>query len=115
VTLGGKAPADGRKVKGIIHWVSAAECLNVEVRLYGRLFGVRDPEVVPVGQDFKANLNKDSLSVFKNAKIEKTLDVKDLNTRYQFERVGYFCQDHKDSRDKQLVFNMVVDLKDGRT
>ncbi|MBL7669562.1 MAG: glutamine--tRNA ligase/YqeY domain fusion protein [Bdellovibrionaceae bacterium] len=111
VTLGGKAPADGHKVKGIIHWVSASECINAEVRLYGRLFGVRDPEVVPEGQDFKSNLNKDSLVVLKNAKIEKSLKVEDLSARYQFERVGYFCQDAKDSNPSNLVFNMVVDLK----
>lgn len=110
VTLGGKPTVDGRKIKGIVHWVSAEDCVDAEVRLYGRLFKVPDPENVPEGQDFKVNLNTDSLTVIKNAKLEKGMAKASLENRYQFERVGYFCLDSKDSKPGALVFNMVVDL-----
>ncbi|MGE9746315.1 glutamine--tRNA ligase/YqeY domain fusion protein [Bdellovibrio bacteriovorus] len=110
VTLGGKPTADGRKVKGIVHWVSATDCVDAEVRVYGRLFKVADPENVPDGQDFKVNLNPDSLKVIKNAKLEKGLKDAKLENRYQFERVGYFCLDSKDSKPGALVFNRVVEL-----
>jgi glutaminyl-tRNA synthetase len=110
VTLGGKPTVDGRKIKGIVHWVSAEDCVDAEVRLYGRLFKVPDPENVPDGQDFKINLNTDSLTVIKNAKLEKGMANASLENRYQFERVGYFCLDSKDSKPGALVFNMVVDL-----
>jgi glutaminyl-tRNA synthetase len=110
VTLGGKPPADGRKIKGIIHWVSAEKCAEAEVRIYGRLFKVPDPENVPEGQDFKVNLNPDSLKVIKKAKLEPGLVEAKPENRYQFERVGYFCLDSKDSKPGALVFNMVVDL-----
>jgi glutaminyl-tRNA synthetase len=110
VTLGGKPTVDGRKIKGIVHWVSAEDCIDAEVRLYGRLFKVPDPENVPDGQDFKINLNTDSLTVIKNAKLEKGMTSASLEHRYQFERVGYFCLDSKDSKPGALVFNMVVDL-----
>ncbi len=111
ITLGGKPPADGRKIKGIIHWVSAETCVNAEVRLYGRLFKVADPDNVPEGQDFKQNLNPNSLEVIKNAKLESSLASATLEHRYQFERVGYFCLDNVDSKPGAHVFNMVVDLK----
>jgi len=110
VTLGGKPTVDGRKVKGIVHWVSATECVNAEIRLYDRLFKVADPENVPEGQDFKSNLNPNSLKIIKNAKLEKSLAHAKPEIRYQFERVGYFCLDSKDSKSEQLVFNMTVDL-----
>jgi len=110
VTLGGKPTVDGRKIKGIVHWVSATECVNAEIRLYDRLFKVADPENVPEGQDFKSNLNPNSLKVIKNAKLEKSLAQAKSEIRYQFERVGYFCLDSKDSKSDQLVFNMTVDL-----
>jgi glutaminyl-tRNA synthetase len=113
VTLGGKAPADGRKVKGIIHWVSASDCFSAEVRLYSRLFSVADPENAPEGKDFKANLNPNSLEVLNDAKFEPGLIQAKLETRYQFERVGYFCLDEKDSKPEKLVFNRVVELKAG--
>ncbi|MCE3010141.1 MAG: glutamine--tRNA ligase/YqeY domain fusion protein [Proteobacteria bacterium] len=109
-TFAGKPPEGGRKVKGIIHWVSANDCVEAEVRLYGRLFSVPDPENVPEGKDFKVNLNPDSLMVVKNAKLEKTLKTASLENRYQFERLGYFCLDSKDSKPGSLVFNMVVEL-----
>jgi glutaminyl-tRNA synthetase len=109
VTLGGKAPADGRKVKGIIHWVSATESATVEVRLYGRLFNVADPEVVPEGQDFKSNLNPHSLEIVENARVEKGLLAAQAEQRFQFERMGYFMLD-KESQASKLVFNRIVDL-----
>ncbi len=112
-TLGGKPTSDGRKIKGIVHWVSASRCLNAEVRIYGRLFNVPDPENVAEGKDFKSNLNPESFRVIKNAKIETSLQNATLKERYQFERVGYFCLDSKDSRPNALVFNMTVDLPTG--
>ena len=112
-TLGGKPTSDGRKIKGIVHWVSASRCLSAEVRIYGRLFSVADPENIAEGKDFKSNLNPNSFNVIKNAKIETSLKTATLNERYQFERVGYFCLDSKDSRPDSLVFNMTVDLPTG--
>ncbi len=112
-TKAGKPTADGRKIKGIIHWVSATECINAEVRLYGRLFSVADPENTPDGKDFKQNLNQNSLTVLKNAKLEPSMATANHETRYQFERVGYFCLDSKDSKPDSLIFNMTVDLATG--
>lgn len=110
VTLGGKPTADGKKVKGIIHWVSAKTCFDAEVRVYGRLFKVADPENAPEGKDFRSNLNENSLTVIKNAKLEPSLKSASLEKRYQFERAGYFCLDNKDSKQDRLVFNMIVEL-----
>jgi len=107
ITLGGKAPADGRKVKGIVHWVSATRCETAEVRIYDRLFSVPDPEKAPEGKDFRANINPNSLRVVKNAKLEPSLKNAQLELRYQFERVGYFCLDSKESKP---VFNRIVTL-----
>jgi glutaminyl-tRNA synthetase len=112
-TLGGKPTSDGRKVKGIVHWVSATECLNAEVRLYGRLFSVPDPNVVEDGKDFKSNLNPSSLKIIKNAKVEIGLADANADLRYQFERVGYFCVDRKDSKPGALVFNQTVEIATG--
>lgn len=113
VTLGGKPPADGRKIKGIIHWVSATESIEAEVRLYGRLFKVAFPEDVPEGTDWKTNLNEQSLTVIPRARLEIGLSKAAPEKRYQFERVGYFCLD-TDSRPDKLVFNMTVDLASGK-
>ncbi len=112
-TKGGKPTTDGRKIKGIIHWVSATECINAEVRLYGRLFSVADPENTVEGKDFKSNLNQNSLTILKNAKLEPGMVLANYENRYQFERVGYFCLDSKDSKPNALVFNMTVDLATG--
>jgi glutaminyl-tRNA synthetase len=112
-TLGGKPTSDGRKVKGVIHWVSVAKSIPAEVRIYGRLFKVADPENVPEGKDFKDNLNPESLTVLKTARLEWSLKDAQPEFRYQFERVGYFCLD-KDSTAKQMVFNRIVDLASGR-
>ena len=110
VTLGGKPTADGQKVKGIIHWVSVKHSFAAEVRMYGRLFKVANPDVAPEGKDFKFNLNENSLTVLKNARLEPSLKDANLDLRYQFERTGYFCLDNKDSKPGALVFNMIVDL-----
>lgn len=112
-TLGGKPTHDGRKVKGIVHWVSASQCIEAEVRIYGRLFSVPDPENGADGQDFKSYLNPNSFRVLKNAKLEPSLQSADMKNRYQFERVGYFCLDSKDSKPGALVFNMTVELSSG--
>jgi glutaminyl-tRNA synthetase len=109
-TRGGNAP-DGRKVKSTIHWVSAAHALDAEVRLYDKLFSKEDPNDVEEGQDFTANLNPNSLEVVATAKLEPSLKDAAAESRYQFERLGYFCVD-ADSRAGKLVFNRTVALKD---
>ena len=109
-TRGGNAP-DGRKVKSTIHWVSAAHAINAEVRLYDNLFSKEDPNDVPEGQDFTANLNPNSLETVTDAKLEPSLKSAAPGTRYQFERLGYFCVD-TDSKPGALVFNRTVALKD---
>ncbi len=109
-TRGGNTP-DGRKVKSTIHWVSAAHALEAEVRLYETLFSKEDPNQTPEGQDFTANLNPHSLEVVSNAKLEPSLAGAAPGSRYQFERLGYFCVD-PDSSSGKLVFNRTVALKD---
>ena len=109
----GANPADGRKVRGTIHWVSAAHALPAEVRLYDRLFSVPDPEAgLGEGQDFTANLNPDSLVVVNPARVEPALADDPAGTRYQFERQGYFISDPIDSGPGSLVFNRTVALRD---
>lgn len=110
VTLGGKPTAEGKKPKGIIHWVSDQNCFDAEIRLYGRLFKVPDPENVEDGKDFKSNLNPSSLHIIKTAKLELSLKEAKKERRYQFERTGYFCLDSKDSSNEKIVFNKIVDL-----
>ncbi len=109
-TRGGNAP-DGRKVKGTIHWVSAAHALEAEVRLYDHLFAVPNPDEVPEGQPFTVNLNPKSLEVLKTCYLEPSLKSAAPGSRYQFERLGYFCVD-KDSTPNRLVFNRSVTLAD---
>ena len=109
-TRGGQ-PTDGRKVQGTIHWVSAAESLECEVRLYDRLFLKADPDDVPEGEDFLASINPDSLVVL-NSRIEPGVAADPLGSRYQFERVGYFISDPEDSTPGHLVFNRIVSLRD---
>jgi len=110
-TLAGP-PADGRKVKGTIHWISAAHALPCQVRLYDRLFKTPDPEEVPEGGDFTANLNPDSLVVLPGSLIEPSVADDPPGTRYQFERQGYFVSDPLDSKPDALVFNRTVTLRD---
>ncbi len=112
-TKGGKPTSDGRKIKGIVHWISATECIESEVRIYSKLFKVPDPEDFPEGKDFTYNLNPDSLKILKSVKMEKGLAKATLADRFQFERVGYFCLDNVDSKPGQLVFNKIVDLQSG--
>jgi glutaminyl-tRNA synthetase len=109
-TKGGNAP-DGRKVKGTIHWVSATHAVPAEVRLYDYLFKVPDPDNVPEGEDYKANLNESSLEVVQ-AMLEPSLKNAAAGSRCQFERLGYFCADLKDSQPGKPVFNRIVTLAD---
>ena len=109
-TRGGNAP-DGRKVKATIHWVSAAHALDAEVRLYEKLFTKPNPNQVEEGQDFTANLNPNSLEVLRGCQLEPSLGTAVVASRYQFERLGYFCVD-PDSAPGKLVFNRTVALKD---
>jgi glutaminyl-tRNA synthetase len=108
-TRGGDSP-DGRKVKSTIHWVSAAHAIDAEVRLYETLFTKEDPNDVEEGQEFTVNLNPKSLEVVPG-KIEPSVKDAPALTRYQFERLGYFCVD-KDSTAERIVFNRTVTLKD---
>ncbi|HLU48900.1 MAG TPA: glutamine--tRNA ligase, partial [Planctomycetota bacterium] len=100
------------KVKGTIHWVSAAHSLPAEVRIYEDLFVKPDPDDVPEGKDFLENLNPNSLIVLQGARVEPSLADARPTDRFQFERQGYFCVDSKDSRPDALVFNRAVSLKD---
>jgi glutaminyl-tRNA synthetase len=109
-THGGNAP-DGRKVKSTIHWVSAASAVEAEVRIYENLFSKENPGQVEEGQDFTGNLNPTSLEVITDAKLEPSLASATAGSRYQFERLGYFCVD-PDSKPAKLVFNRTVALKD---
>src|SRR5947207_3237481 len=110
LTRGGNTP-DGRKVKSTIHWVSAAHAVQGEVRLYESLFNKEDPNQVPEGQDFTANLNPHSLEVVTDCKLEPGLANATPGGLYQFERLGYFCVD-ADSAPGKPVFNRTVALKD---
>jgi glutaminyl-tRNA synthetase len=102
-----------RKVKGTIHWVSAAHAVPCEVRLYDRLFSVPDPDDLPDGRDFLSVLNPDSLVVHATAVIEPGVAQDAPGSRYQFERTGYFISDTEDSRPGRLVFNRIISLRDG--
>jgi len=107
---GGNSP-DGRKVKSTIHWVSAAHAIDAEVRLYDHLFSKENPGEETEGQDFTANLNPASLEVLSGCKLEPNVAEAAPGTRYQFERLGYFCVD-PDSVPGKLVFNRTVALRD---
>lgn len=109
-TRGGNAP-DGRKVQGTIHWVSATQCVDAEVRLYDRLFMLENASDIPEGEDWKKYLNPNSLETLKDCKLEPSLASAAVGAKFQFERNGYFCVD-KDSKPGQLVFNRTVTLKD---
>jgi glutaminyl-tRNA synthetase len=105
----GGAAREGRTVKGTIHWVSAAHALKCDVRLYDRLFKAADPDE---GDNFRANLNPRSLLVMSNAFVEPSVRNDPPGSRYQFERLGFFCSDEKLSSPDQLVFNRTVTLRD---
>jgi len=110
-TRGGQAP-DGRKVKGTIHWVSAEHAVEAEVRLYDHLFQTQDPSDTEEGQSYLDNLNPHSLEVLKGCKLESSLAEAQPGERFQFERVGYFYVDTKESSGSKPVFNRSVTLRD---
>ncbi len=105
----------GKKVKGVLHWVSATHAIDAEVRLYDRLFNVELPlaQAKKEEKDFREFLNPDSLEVLQNCKLEPSLKDSKPGDRMQFQRLGYFCVDAKHSTDEKLVFNRTVSLKDG--
>ncbi len=103
--------SDGRKVRGTLHWVSAAHAIEGEVRVYNHLFLDPHPEEAGDGADFMSNLNEKSLEVLKSCKLEPSLATAAPGSRYQFERLGYFCVD-QDSSGEKLVFNRTVTLRD---
>ena len=120
-TRGGQS-ADGRRVQGTIHWVSAEHAVSAEVRLYDRLFTKENPDDPQDPTDYKDYLNPHSLEVITDAKLEPSLLAASLAERYQFERIGYFCLD-SDSRtgaggisppvsSDKLVFNRTASLRD---
>src|SRR6202165_3992854 len=109
-TRGGNAP-EGGTGKSTIHWVSAAHALDAEVRMYDKLFTKEDPNQIEEGQEFTANLNPNSLEVITQAKLEPFLANAPIASRYQFERLGYFCV-ARDSKSGRPVFNRTVALKD---
>ena len=109
----GKSP-EGRKVKGVIHWVSASSSIPVTVRLYDRLFNVENPESKDI-DDYRNCLNPDSLVVLENCRVEPSVLAEGASNFFQFEREGYFCLDEKDSLDngnKAPVFNRTITLRD---
>jgi glutaminyl-tRNA synthetase len=109
-TRGGDSP-DGRKVKATLHWVSAKHAIGAEVRLYDHLFAKPDPEEVREGQDFFANLNPNSLERVADCRVEPSLRGAPPGSRFQFERLGYFCVD-RDSTAERPIFNRTVTLRD---
>ncbi|MFN0241813.1 MAG: glutamine--tRNA ligase/YqeY domain fusion protein [Planctomycetota bacterium] len=111
LTAHGQTP-DGRKVKGIIHWVSAEHAVEAPVRLYDHLFSAEFPGDVPEGVDWKTTLNPKSVALVEHAKLEPSLRDARAGTHYQFERVGYFVVDTVDSQPGAPVFNRTVTLRD---
>lgn len=107
----GKNP-EGRKVKGVIHWVPAAESIECEVRLYDRLFTAPNPDKSETGGGFLDNINPQSLITLTGCRAEPSLASASLDDRFQFEREGYFCLDSKDSTAERPVFNRTVTLRD---
>ena len=103
---------DGRKVKGTLHWVSAAHAVEAEVRLYENLFTRENPNDVEEGKDFTGHINPDSLEVLTACRVEPSLAAAPPGNRYQFLRLGYFCVDTKHSTAQKPVFNRTVTLKD---
>lgn len=108
-----KNPADGRKVKGVIHWVSAAQCVAAEIRLYDRLFNHASPEAAAKeGKEFTDFMNTNSLETLSKCYIEATLADIEAGERFQFEREGYFCRDSQNGENGQPIFNRTVTLRD---
>ena len=111
-TSRGGTPADGRKIQGTIHWVSAAHAASAEVRIYEHLFTRTDPEDVPEGVDFLTLVNPKSREVLRGAKLEPALAAVAPGERVQFERVGYFVADEQDHSSEHPVFNRIATLRD---
>lgn len=108
-----KNPADGRKVKGVIHWVSATQSVAAEVRLYDRLFSHENPDAAAKeDKEFTDFINPDSLQILTNCYIETNLGSVEAGERFQFEREGYFCRDSENTADGKPVFNRTVTLRD---
>ncbi|MFA8298664.1 MAG: glutamine--tRNA ligase/YqeY domain fusion protein [Hyphomicrobiales bacterium] len=101
-----------RKVKAALHWVEASTALDIEVRMFDRLFNVENPDTAEEGKDFTSNINPNSVKVLTHCKLEPTMKGAASDQGYQFERLGYFCIDSKDSKDDAMVFNRTVTLKD---
>ena len=101
-------PADGRKIKGTIHWVSAKSAVSADVRMYGRLFTEANMVTLPEGKTYNDYLNKDSVKEYKNAKLEAALGEAGGDERFQFVRTGYFIRDSKNPEN----WNNIVNLKD---
>ena len=108
----GGNPADGRKIKGTIHWVEATNAVSAEVRLYDRLFAKEFPEDVEEGHTFIESLNPNSLEILPDCKVEPGLATLPPEAKVQFERTGYFCTDRYDHKPDKPVFNRTVGLKD---
>ena len=108
----GGAPADGRRIKGTLHWVSAAHAIDAEVRLYDRLFNVSNPLDSSDGRDWKEYINPDSLEILQGCKLEPSLAEAKTGEHCQFERLGYFCLDTKYTTAEKPVFNRTVTLRD---
>jgi glutaminyl-tRNA synthetase len=106
------SPKSGRMVKGTIHWVSAAHAIEAEVRLYDRLFVKPNPDDTKDGSDFRDHVNPNSLEALSSCRVEPSLAGAVPGSRYQFERLGYFCVDSVDSTPGKLVFNRTVPLRD---
>lgn len=112
IETGCNMPADGRKVKGTIHWVSADNCINAEIVKYDRLFTEENMATLPEGKSYGDFLNPDSVIRFENAKLEKALESAQPEEKFQFVRNGYFCRDNKNT--DRLVFNSIVELRDSK-
>jgi len=108
---GGTSP-DGRKVRGTLHWVSAEQARDAEVRLYDRMFTAENPLDVAEGEDWKDGINPASLETLTHCKVEPSLANAEPGSRVQFERLGYFCVDSEDSSPDHLVFNRTIALRD---
>jgi len=111
-TSRGGTPADGRRIQGTIHWVSAADAVDAEVRLYDHLFANPDPNDVPAGVDWITTVDPASLVVVPGAKVEPSLAAATPGDRVQFERIGYFCADLRDHTPERPVFNRTATLRD---
>ena len=109
-TRGGNAP-DGRRSKATLHWVSIKQAKRITVRLYDKLFNVKDPSITEEGKDFISNINHESLKTLKNCYIEPSIKNGKPGDIYQFERLGYFIVD-KDSSENNMIFNRTITLKD---